>query len=93
MGIWQRVAMDILKFLPGRPCHAMPYLSMLCRQAIPETALRSFPGWPARKAGGLQPSSTPLDTPRRTPIVTVLFRLQWQGIELKVFSLYKDRKI
>jgi hypothetical protein len=47
----------------------MPYPSTPCGRATPETAIRPFQGWPARRAGGLQPSSTPLDTPRRTPMV------------------------
>jgi fatty acid desaturase len=34
-----------------------------------------FQGWPIRRVGGLQPSSTPLDTPRRTPLVTVAWLL------------------
>jgi hypothetical protein len=49
----------------------MPYPSTSCRRAIPETALWPFQGWPARRAGSLQ-SSTPPDTPRRTPMGTGL---------------------
>jgi len=45
----------------------MPNLSTPCGRATPEIALRLFQGWPARKAGGLRPSSTPLDTSRCTP--------------------------
>jgi hypothetical protein len=48
---------------------AMPYPFMPCRQATYETAIWPFQGWPSCTAGVLQPSSTPLDTPRRTPIV------------------------
>jgi hypothetical protein len=47
---------------------AMPYPSLPCGRVTPETALRLFPAWPAHRVGGLQPSSTPLDTPRRTPM-------------------------
>jgi hypothetical protein len=47
---------------------AMPDQSTPCRQANPETALRLFQEWPARRAGGLQPSLMPLDTPRLTPM-------------------------
>jgi hypothetical protein len=47
---------------------AMPYPSTLCGPATPETALWPFQGRSACRAGGLRPSSTPLDTPRRTPM-------------------------
>jgi hypothetical protein len=60
MSIWQGVAR-------GHGL-AMPYLFTPCGWATPETALWLFWGWPACKAGGLRPSSTPLDTPRRTPV-------------------------
>jgi hypothetical protein len=49
------------------PEPAMPNPSTPCRQATPETALQPFQGRYACRAGGLRPSSTPLDTPRRTP--------------------------
>jgi hypothetical protein len=49
------------------PGPAIPNPSTPCGQATPETALRPFRGWPARRAGGLRPSSTPLITPRHTP--------------------------
>jgi hypothetical protein len=42
----------------------MPYPSMLCRQP-PLTAVSRVL---APRVGGLWPSSTPLDTPRRTPL-------------------------
>jgi hypothetical protein len=47
----------------------MPFPSMPCGQAGPEMVLWLFQGWPARKTGGLRPSSTPLATPRRTPMI------------------------
>jgi hypothetical protein len=47
---------------------AMPDPSTPCGWAIPETALWPFQGWPACKADGLRLSSTPMDTPRRTPL-------------------------
>jgi hypothetical protein len=47
----------------------MPYPSKPCRRTTPETTLQSFQEWPARRAGGLRLFSTPLDTPRRTPMV------------------------
>jgi hypothetical protein len=53
------------KVLPGT---ALPDTSTPCGQATPETTLRLFLGWLTRKAGSLRPSSTPLDTPRRTPM-------------------------
>jgi hypothetical protein len=46
----------------------LPNLSAPYWQAMPETALWPFQGWLACKAGGLQPSFTILDTPRRTPM-------------------------
>jgi hypothetical protein len=45
------------------PEPAMSYPSTPCEQAIPETALWPFQEWSTRRAGGLRPSSTPLDTP------------------------------
>jgi hypothetical protein len=45
----------------------MPDPSTPCGRPTPETALQQFLGWPTRKAGGLQPSSTPSDTSCRTP--------------------------
>lgn len=44
----------------------MPDPSLPCGQATHDTALRPFLRWPAHRAGGLQPSSAPLDTLRRT---------------------------
>jgi hypothetical protein len=49
-----------------RPGPTMPDPSTPCRRATPETALLSLLGWSARRAGVLRPSSTTLDTPRRT---------------------------
>jgi hypothetical protein len=43
-----------------------PDPSTSCRRATPETALQPYLGWLARRAVGLRPSSTPLDTPRCT---------------------------
>jgi hypothetical protein len=43
------------------------------RGATPETAFWLFEEYPAHKAGGLRPSSTLLDTPRRTPMISRLF--------------------
>jgi hypothetical protein len=49
----------------------MPYPSMPCKRATPETALCPFQELPTRRAGGLQPSSTSIDTPRPTPMFSV----------------------
>jgi hypothetical protein len=47
----------------------MPYSSTPYGRATPEeVAVIGFEGWPARRAGGLRPSSTPSDSPRRTPM-------------------------
>jgi hypothetical protein len=46
------------------PGPTMPEPSTPCGRATPETALWPVQGWPAHRAGGLQPSSTLLDTPR-----------------------------
>jgi hypothetical protein len=53
------------KVVPGL---AMPYPSTPCGRATPETDILLFHGWPARRAGGLRRSFTPLDTPRRAPM-------------------------
>jgi hypothetical protein len=45
---------------------AMPYPSKPCGWATPETAIS---GGPSCRAGGLRLSSTPLETPRRRPMV------------------------
>jgi hypothetical protein len=50
---------------------AMPNLSMPCGQATTEKALQPLQGWPAYKVSWLRPFSTPLDIPRRTPMVPV----------------------
>jgi hypothetical protein len=39
-----------------------------CRRATRETALLPFQSWSAHGAGGLRPSSSHLDSPRRTPM-------------------------
>jgi hypothetical protein len=75
----QGVAMDSLKFHPSPPC------------PTPETALPPFQGWPARRAGGLQPSSTPFGKPHAV-------RLQARWISTGKFlmlcrSIYKDKEV
>jgi hypothetical protein len=62
--------LGITKVSPGP---AMPYPSMPCGQATSETALWLSQEWPAHRAGSLRLSSTPLDTPRRRPVVLFIF--------------------
>jgi hypothetical protein len=52
---------------------AMPYPSIPCGRATPETALRTFQWQPTRRAGGLPPLSTRLDIPRGTPLISDIF--------------------
>jgi hypothetical protein len=54
------------------PGPAMPCLSTTRRWATPETASWAFQGWVTHRAASLRPSSTPLDTPRRTPMANSL---------------------
>jgi hypothetical protein len=49
------------------PEPAMPYSSIPYGRATPETALRPFQGWAARRTGGLRTSFIPLNTPRHLP--------------------------
>jgi hypothetical protein len=46
----------------------MPNASTPCGRATLEMALWLFQEWPAHTAGGLRPSSTPLDNPRCMPM-------------------------
>jgi hypothetical protein len=48
---------------------AMPKPSMPYGRATPKMALQLFGGWPARRAVGLQPSSSHLDNPCHTPMI------------------------
>jgi hypothetical protein len=56
MGVWQRVAMNSLKFHPGLPC---------------PTFLRPAPGCKVVSEVTTGPTFTPLDTPRRMPMISV----------------------
>jgi hypothetical protein len=79
------VSQGVPKVSPGP---AMPNPATPCRQNTPETALWPFQGWPARWSGGLQPSSTALETPRRTPMVegSVIEARCWQlSVAFQVF--------
>jgi hypothetical protein len=75
MGVWQGVAMDSLKFHSGLPCH------ILVRPAGGPPLKRLFRVWAYRRVGGLRLSSSPLTTPRRTPMVGSLscHCLNWNG--------------
>jgi hypothetical protein len=53
---------------------ALPKPSSPCGQATPETALWPYQGWLVRRASVLRPSSTPLDTPHRTPPASAKLR-------------------
>jgi hypothetical protein len=57
--------MDSLKIHPGPPSP-----TLLCPACGPPLKRHIWPfqGWPAHRAGSLGPSSTPLDTPCRTPM-------------------------
>jgi hypothetical protein len=59
MGVWH----GLPKVSPGP---AMPDPATPCKRATPETALRPFQGWPIHKAVNLRPSSTLLDSLRKT---------------------------
>ena len=55
------------------PGPAMPDPSTPCGRATPETALRPFQGRVAHRAGGLRPSFTLLETPRRMPMCLMFY--------------------
>jgi hypothetical protein len=55
-------------------------LSMPCRGATPETDLQPFPVWPAHRLNGLQPPSTPLDTPHLMPMILTHFGSLWASL-------------
>jgi hypothetical protein len=67
-GVTARGGHGVPKVSPGP---TMPYLFTPCGQATPEAALRPFQEWPNHRVSSLRLSSTPLDTPRRTPMKTV----------------------
>jgi len=63
-------------------------------RATAETALLMFQGWPARKAGSLRLSSSPLDHPRRTPMRCHARRRILKTIEIQsLFTRTVKRKI
>jgi hypothetical protein len=61
-GVWKGVVMDSLKYWWA------PLSPTLLHPVRGPSLKLPFLRWPARRAGGLQPSSTPLDTPRRAPM-------------------------
>jgi hypothetical protein len=77
-GDMARSGHGLLKVSPGS---AMPYPSTPCGRTAPETALWLFQALPARRAGGLQQSSTPLYTPRHTPMIKVAVKVLTQHIQ------------
>jgi hypothetical protein len=64
------------KFLSGPD----PFTS--CGWVTLEMALWLFQGWLAHTADVLRPSSTPLDTPRHTPVKTTALEDEWRKIVL-----------
>jgi hypothetical protein len=66
----------LLKVSPGP---ALRYPSTPCRRATPDRALWPFLGCPTLRVGGLQQSSSLLDTPRHTSMITIrIFRSFFQ---------------
>jgi hypothetical protein len=65
MSLWQGVAMDSLRFHPGLLC---PTFLHPAGGPLLRPRLQLFQGWPANRVGSMRPTSTPLDTPRRTPM-------------------------
>jgi hypothetical protein len=59
-----------------------------CGRVTPETALRLFQGWPAHRAGGVRPSSTPLDTLRRTPMPSTLVHVFVEDVATFFVALF-----
>jgi hypothetical protein len=64
-----------------------------CGRATPQTALRPFGGWPTRSAGGLRPSSFPLDTPSRTglPVLPLKFNLTESSVIRRSLRGHDDK--
>jgi hypothetical protein len=59
MDLWQKLAMDSLKFHPGPPCPTLLH---------PAGGLPAAVFYHCGRAACMQPLDTPLDTPRRTPM-------------------------
>jgi hypothetical protein len=90
VGAWQGAIGDhgLPKVSPGP---AMPYPSTPWGQATPETALWPLQGWPACRAGSLNPSSIPLDTPRRTPMKVHQVNMYGNSVWAPQFILFNQR--
>jgi hypothetical protein len=73
----------------------MPFTSTLCEWETPRTVLRPYQGWPARRAHGLLPSSTRLNTRRRQPMPSMPFaQARFEPLaELKLAPLKACRSI
>jgi hypothetical protein len=82
MGAWQGVAMDSLKFHPGPPC-----ANLLRPEDVPPLK-RS-----AHTAGSLWPFFTLLDTPRRTPMVSLNLALLSSAPLLPIPPLFRPFNI
>jgi hypothetical protein len=84
LGIWEKVAKDSLSFHVGMPC---PTFLCPASRLPSEMALWLFQGRPCR-VGGIQPSSSFLDTPRcssmlRTDIFGFSFSFDSSGTTLR----------
>jgi hypothetical protein len=62
-----QLTMDSIKFHPALPCPTLLRPTLLRPVGGP-----LLQGWPAHMAGGLRPSSTPMDTLRRSPMIISL---------------------
>jgi hypothetical protein len=70
MGLWQGVALVSLKYHWSLPCST----SLCPVGGHPWNDLTGLSGVAAHRVVSLRPSFTPLDTPRRTPMVVTVFR-------------------
>jgi hypothetical protein len=76
------VSTDSLEFNAGPPCPT------LIRPAGGPPPKRPFWGWPARRVGGLRPSSSPLDTPSRTGLANTPTGKQPSAGQKLLYSTY-----
>jgi hypothetical protein len=62
--------------------------------ATTEMAFQPFQRLPTHRAGGLWPSFTPLDTPRRTPMTQNLAteHKSWKRLKNKIILVYRMKK-
>jgi hypothetical protein len=69
MAVWQGVAIDSLKFHQSPPCPTLLSLAGGPPMKQPYSHFRGGPPTGVVHPQGGQPSSTPLDTPRHTPML------------------------